>query len=223
LKWVGTILGIATTYFASRYFGPFSAAFVAGFWLVVTASSCSRQVTESLRTIDHYARLASVDDLTGLANDRSFREDLRAHLLDAEKNRPGPTLALADVDRFKSYNDTYGHPQGDAALKSVATILLESGDSAKIYRIGGDEFAAILPSPDGALNIEAVEGMRQAIESHPWPHRPITISFGLARIERTDEGIDPSFIVGRADRALYRAKREGGNRVILHAEEMTPD
>ncbi len=156
------------------------------------------------RSVEHYAELAFQDDLTGIANDRSFR----ARLGQAQSTGETISLILVDIDRFKSYNDTFGHPAGDEALKAFGRRLLTNswGDTG-VFRVGGDEFALILPETDGPVAIEVAERLRAAIAAGVWPNRPITASLGVASIA---PGTD---LMHRADRALYRAKAMGGDRV----------
>jgi diguanylate cyclase (GGDEF)-like protein len=218
--WIGPISGIASTYIASRYVGSWAAAFVSGFWIVVISRVWSRMVAILRGSIEAYRRLALMDDLTGLANNRSFRAALQLASTRSDGPRPGLILALVDVDQFKAYNDTFGHPSGDAALKEFSRILCEAaGESAPVYRVGGDEFAVIMRSLDGPRGFEVAERMRAAVEVHPWPGRPITASLGLSTMDRVGPEDDPSTPLERADRALYLAKRCGGNKVVFGDEE----
>ncbi|WP_309719973.1 tetratricopeptide repeat-containing diguanylate cyclase, partial [Armatimonas sp.] len=147
--------------------------------------------------------LARRDGMTGLYNHRTFQEILR-DLLSAERPL---TLLLLDVDHFKSYNDTYGHPSGDAVLQRLAQVLQESirtGDTAARY--GGEEFALILlgDSPESAQEIATRLGT--AVREASFPHRQITVSIGVAL---ATVGITPAQLVATADVALYEAKKRG--------------
>ncbi len=170
------------------------------------------------------ARLAMVavtDALTGLKNRRYFNERLEsAHSLAARKKAP-LSLVLADVDGFKIYNDTYGHPAGDEVLRGVAEVLqgvMRTSDL--VARYGGEEFAVLLPETDAGGASVAAERLRRAIELRPWPLCPVTASFGAATL--STGGGCPADLVEKADRALYRSKRSGRNRVT-HDRDMFED
>ena len=216
-------LGVVSTYLASRYVGAWAAAVVSGLWVALVVSWWSRLVAELRGSVEYYRRLALIDDLTGLANGRSFRTALEVYGTMAKSAGSSLTLCLSDVDQFKSYNDAFGHPAGDAALKEFGRILLaNSGNHPPAYRLGGDEFAVILRGVDGPGSLEIAGRMKAAIEAHPWPGRPITASFGLSTSDPVGRERDPSTLLGRADRALYRAKGEGGNRVVSGLFEESP-
>jgi len=163
------------------------------------------------------------DPLTGLGNRRALQEDLE--LLEARVSRYGHRycMALFDVDHFKSYNDTYGHPSGDQVLQTVAAKLKEEargGDA--LYRYGGEEFLCIFPEQSLATGGRAVERMRLGLEQLAIPHvgnsrGVLTISAGLAMLD-PDNARSASQVLKEADDALYRAKRLGRNRV----EQATP-
>lgn len=161
--------------------------------------------------------LATTDSMTGLYNHRVFQERLREELQLAQLAGAQVALILLDVDRFKQYNDSFGHPAGDQALKIVAQILRENvreGDLAARY--GGEEFAAILPNTDGAAAVRLAERIRQACETTEFPHRDVTLSIGVAV-----GGDDASHMIEQADQALYVAKHGGRNRVVC--EGLTQD
>jgi diguanylate cyclase (GGDEF)-like protein len=204
-----SISGVVSVFLAARHAGPLAAGVVAGAAMIAVALLYEGQAARIGRACDHHARLASIDDLTGLANDRSFRVAMRT----AGAAR---ALALLDVDEFKPYNDTFGHPAGDAALREIGAILAGvAGGSTQLYRVGGDEFAVLFSGDGGPDPVETAGAIVRAVADHPWPLRPITVSIGLAPAD-DDEG---SSLLDRADRALYRAKREGGIRVVARAPE----
>ena len=173
---------------------------------------------------DAYARveeLSRTDELTGVANRRSF--DLWLEQALAE---PGPVgLLMIDVDHFKAYNDGYGHLAGDACLQQVSALLayLLAGTSARLARYGGEEFAVILPGCDGPAAAAIAERLRAAIDARAFEHgqadcEHVTISVGVAA-RRSGPGHGPEELVAEADAALYAAKHAGRNRVRLASVE----
>jgi diguanylate cyclase (GGDEF)-like protein len=158
------------------------------------------------------------DPLTGLRNRRALQEDLEA--LDARAARYGHRccMALLDVDFFKSYNDTYGHPAGDRVLETVSAQLhLEARGGDTVYRYGGEEFLCIFPEQSAASGAVAVERIRTSIERLAIPHSGtpggrLTISAGVATLE-PGQPRSVRDVLKEADVALYRAKRLGRNRV----------
>ena len=163
-------------------------------------------------------QLAVRDGLTGLYNRRAFNE-LLASTIANEDRRSGGSLGLVilDLDHFKKLNDTYGHPAGDAALRSLARLLtqhLRKGDQAARY--GGEEFVVILPGSDEERSMGAAERLRNALQKHRFVFEgariPLTASFGVA-IWPAD-GKEPEALLSSSDRALYAAKQTGRNRVV---------
>jgi len=154
------------------------------------------------------------DPLTGLFNRRAFLAKLEEESERARRHGLPLSLALLDVDAFKSYNDTYGHPAGDEVLKRVAQVL--QGHKRRtdfVARHGGEEFAVILVNTDEAGGRILAERFRQAIEKANWRDRPVTASFGLAAAVGSEQ--PTSSLINDADRALYQAKKRGRNRVAL--------
>ena len=165
--------------------------------------------------------LAHSDELTGVANRRRFRELLEVDFAVAMERRLPLSLLMIDVDRFKNYNDSFGHPSGDNLLKRVASLLRdEVGRAGSVARYGGEEFAVLLPDLGRDPATGLAEHLRAAVAAHAWPLRAITASFGVAT---TGAGTTrPDLLVGQADQALYRSKREGRNRVTHHLAPQTP-
>jgi two-component system cell cycle response regulator len=172
-----------------------------------------------LEALNHeLVTIARRDPLTGLGNRRALQEDL--DLLEARVNRYGHRycMALLDVDHFKAYNDTYGHPAGDEVLQTVAEKVkshIRGGDA--LYRYGGEEFLCVFPEQSLATGTLAVERMRFGVAGLAIPHRGtslgvLTISAGMAVL---DPGHTRSAgeVLKQADDALYRAKELGRNRV----------
>jgi diguanylate cyclase (GGDEF)-like protein/PAS domain S-box-containing protein len=163
--------------------------------------------------------MASTDSLTGMWNRRAFLEQLGVQLQMALRSGRPLSLLFVDIDHFKRYNDTHGHLAGDAVLELVADVMRQvARRSDYVARIGGEEFAVLLPDTDVAGAIQLAERFRLAIEQAIWPIEPVTISAGgtTARFEPGQGEIDDRFrsrLLSEADRALYHAKQRGRNRV----------
>jgi diguanylate cyclase (GGDEF)-like protein len=159
-------------------------------------------------------RKANTDELTGLANRRSLQREMAVG--DAARS----ALVMIDLDFFKRINDTLGHAAGDQALKHVAELLktaLRAGDVAS--RVGGEEFAVWLPGADMALGLDVAERLRALVAEKPFhfggaEHR-ITISCGVSASPVPIPS--PENLMATADKALYRAKHDGRNRVVATA------
>lgn len=173
------------------------------------------------------SRMAATDGLTGLANHRAFYEAVDKELGRSQRYDRPLSLLMVDIDKFKDFNDTFGHPQGDKVLTEVAKIIRDSlRGTDTSARYGGEEFAVLLPETPCETNDEDVgsalhvaERMRLAVEAYAFEGRPgqrnakITISVGVAEHPRHAPGL--SELVYAADVALYEAKRNGRNRVEL--------
>jgi diguanylate cyclase (GGDEF)-like protein len=164
------------------------------------------------------AEKAITDGLTGLRNHRHFRERLDEEFeVSCEYGSP-LSVVLLDVDHFKQYNDSFGHPAGDDVLRGVAAILAENApEGALVSRYGGEEFVILAPGLDDDAVFEVAEKIRAALEAREWPNRAITASFGFSTF-------GPGFptaadLVDSADKALYESKRSGRNRVT-HFESL---
>jgi diguanylate cyclase (GGDEF)-like protein len=157
----------------------------------------------------HAMRLALTDAHTGLGNKRHFEELLQRHLDRADETEKPLTLCLVDLDNFKTINDTYGHVAGDRVLAQVAARLRRGGES---FRIGGDEFALLLPGRDADEGREIAETVARRIAQATYEHGgEVSISVGVATYP--DDGVDRSELVRLADQALYAAKGLGKARV----------
>jgi diguanylate cyclase (GGDEF)-like protein len=161
------------------------------------------------------AHLASVDDLTGLASRRHFLEQLSAMIGDAQTNGDPITLAVFDIDHFKPINDQYGHAAGDAVLRAMAAACRSAIRSEDLIgRIGGEEFAMVMPHTDQAAAFAIVERLREAvaetrIATGEGQTVSVTISIGLAQY--SDQEVHR--LLRDADRALYVAKDQGRNQI----------
>jgi diguanylate cyclase (GGDEF)-like protein len=159
--------------------------------------------------------------LTGLGNRLQLREDLYRLQRWLDRYGRGFGVALCDVDRFKLYNDRYGHIAGDEVLQAISRSVAEtirSGDMA--YRYGGEEILVIMPEQSAETSIIAMERVREGVARLAIPHvsnRPygvVTISIGLVAIGQGEQ-LPWEVVLNRADTALYRAKAEGRNRLAV--------
>jgi diguanylate cyclase (GGDEF)-like protein len=156
--------------------------------------------------------LSVTDDLTGLNNRFAFEEELRNEFERAKQCDSPLSLLFLDADHFKFYNDEFGHPAGDIALRTIADYLKESMRTSDfIARIGGDEFVMILPGTTRESASVLAERCRKALESATWPERPITVSIGTSSLD--GRRIDADTLIYEADQALYHAKATGRNQV----------
>jgi two-component system cell cycle response regulator len=156
--------------------------------------------------------LATTDGMTGLWNHRTFHEQFLEELSISKRAGTSVALLLIDVDRFKSYNDSFGHPAGDEALRVVARLLKTNVREDDLpARYGGEEFAAILPATNAQEAVDIAERIRKACEAETFPCRPVTLSIGI--VVSDDGNVDT--MIERADQALYMAKRNGRNQVVL--------
>jgi two-component system cell cycle response regulator len=173
---------------------------------------------ELQRRNEQLAELANSDGLTSLKNHRYFRQALEMAVSFANRHEQPLSLLMLDVDQFKSYNDTFGHPAGDEILCSLARVLREAvRDHDQVARYGGEEFVLILPSTSAEGGRVIGERLRTAIGRFPWPLRPITASIGIATT--CADVLTPAAVLDLADRALYHSKAHGRNRVT-HAEDL---
>lgn len=176
-----------------------------------------RQQQDMLQDVNSkLSELASLDGLTQLRNRRAFEERLADEERRWRRHGGDLSLVLLDIDHFKSFNDTYGHPKGDEVLRNVGRLLKRSLRSADFAaRYGGEEFAVILPNTDNAGAMVVAEQLRRLIETATWDDRPITASIGVASM--SEEVGTGEALVDFADRALYRSKQAGRNRVTQAA------
>lgn len=159
--------------------------------------------------------LALTDALTGLWNRRAFNARLETDVMAAQRSKRPLTLLLLDVDHFKSVNDRFGHPYGDRVLREIAAILGRAKRAEDIAcRFGGEEFAVLLPDTDIHAARCLADRILELTRGYAWQKTPITVSIGLSMC-RTDCLSDD--LIDEADAALYHAKREGRDRVVLHS------
>lgn len=163
---------------------------------------------------DQLEELATRDGMTGLANHRTFQDRLRDEIAVATLGETPLAVLLLDVDRFKDYNDSFGHPAGDDVLRTIANLI--SGAARKtdtVARYGGEEFVMLLPGVSAEETQMVAERVRVTIEAHEFAHRAVTISGGIAYHQ--GGAVDADRMITTADDALYRAKRKGRNCVVF--------
>lgn len=172
------------------------------------------------------AALSTTDSLTGIANRRHFDEFLLNEWRRATRSRRPLALAMLDVDWFKAYNDHYGHQAGDTCLQAVARLLQTkvSRVSDLAARYGGEEFALIAAETDMDTMRVLAEEIRAALESSALPHTAsplgrVTVSLGVAVLVPAAD-LSPEDLLRRADAALYCAKAQGRNRVVLATDTL---
>ncbi|MDP1631949.1 MAG: GGDEF domain-containing protein [Caulobacter sp.] len=168
--------------------------------------------------LEQVRRDATTDGLTNLANRRSFDEELIRACAEADEHGAPLTLAVLDIDHFKSFNDTWGHQTGDQVIRFVASVIGRIGAEPRFSaRYGGEEFAIIFPGEDAAVVEMSLQEIREEIASRMLKRRStnedlgtVTISAGLATRREGETGV---CVMERADAALYTSKRTGRNRV----------
>lgn len=193
------------------------------------AAQLSQRERELVESNDRLTVMASIDALSGLANRRGFQSRLDFEWLRAQQYECELSLMMIDVDHFKLYNDTYGHPEGDVCLTRIgATLAGIAADTMGFAgRYGGEEFCLLLPNTDAAHALAIGETVRTAVLGLAVPHAPsshcvVTVSVGVATTKPNDTQ-RPGDLIEAADAALYAAKRRGRNAVIEHGFLQTLD
>lgn len=158
--------------------------------------------------------LASIDGLTGLFNHRMFQENLRSEMERSQRYKRALSLLMFDIDFFKKFNDTYGHPVGDEVLRMVSTTIKKlTRVSDKAFRYGGEEFCILLPETPAQNASIFAERLRKAIETNKSVQGlSVTISIGIAEYDKQEK---PEMVLDRADKALYVSKEGGRNQVTI--------
>ena len=175
------------------------------------------------RIEEEMRELASHDSLTGLLSRHAFFENANSYALLAKRDQSPFSVALVDLDYFKSINDQFGHPAGDAVLKLFADVVNSvSRRSDIIGRLGGEEFALVLPGTNAAEACEFAMRLQHAIGKAVLKYKDdiiqYTASIGLAScVPDSDESIDS--LLANADQALYQAKAAGRNRTVVHGNQ----
>lgn len=170
------------------------------------------------------SRLAFTDPLTELPNRRHFEQVINDEISRISRYGGRLSVAMVDVDHFKNYNDTLGHPAGDEVLRRLAALMKNLiRDTDFLGRFGGEEFALLMVNTTRDEATRAVQRIVAAVESHPFPEEHVqpggnlTISAGIASLP--DDGMDAATVIRASDVALYAAKHAGRNRVIATAPD----
>jgi diguanylate cyclase (GGDEF)-like protein len=186
------------------------------------AARLTQRERELVATNDRLTVMASIDMLSGLANRRGFQSRLDFEWMKAQQYDSELSLLMIDVDHFKLFNDTYGHPEGDVCLSRLGETL--AGIAAETMgfagRYGGEEFCLLLPNTDSVRALEIGEMVRMAVQELAMPHatshyRTVTVSVGVA-CSAPNDAQRPGDLIEAADAALYAAKHRGRNTVVEH-------
>jgi diguanylate cyclase (GGDEF)-like protein len=186
------------------------------------AAQLGQRERELVATNDRLTVMASIDMLSGLANRRGFQSRLDFEWMKALQYDSDLSLLMIDVDHFKLFNDTYGHPEGDVCLsrlgETLAGIAVETMGFAGRY--GGEEFCLLLPNTDSSRALEIGEMVRAEVQNLAMPHctstyQTVTASVGVA-CTRPSDSQRPGDLIEAADAALYAAKHRGRNAVVEH-------
>jgi diguanylate cyclase (GGDEF)-like protein len=177
-----------------------------------------RERGKSEQRVSDLETLAAIDWLTGLYNRRHFEALARAELARSQRYMRPVSVLMIDIDHFKAVNDRFGHAAGDQVLRAVAALLVaDKRDADVAARLGGEEFALLLPETTDLAAVQFAERLRQKMRNHASTVQgeklAITISIGVAGATATTSGIE--MLVRSADDALYDAKRGGRDRVSL--------
>jgi diguanylate cyclase (GGDEF)-like protein len=175
------------------------------------------------QVLAHVLRLreeASHDSLTGALNRGAFEERLEAEMIRARRAVAPLAIVVFDLDHFKRINDSFGHAAGDSVLRAVGELMIRSKRRSDAFgRIGGEEFALMLPDTDMAGAAVLCEKLRSRVAKIATGAEPLTVSFGIAQAE---DGRDARTMLEQADRALYAAKRAGRDRAVRADEIERP-
>jgi diguanylate cyclase (GGDEF)-like protein len=185
-------------------------------------ATIARQLASALKTARLHAQVIELslkDPLTGIHNRRYFDISLRNEVNRSIRLGAGLAIILLDIDHFKQYNDTFGHPAGDKVLQNIALCISEGRRSSDVAaRIGGEEFALILPETQAEGALTVAEKIQEVIRASPRFEHPITVSIGINALSGTD--IEAETLVKEADRALYQAKQTGRNHICIFEKSM---
>ncbi|MBI5238267.1 MAG: diguanylate cyclase [Deltaproteobacteria bacterium] len=169
---------------------------------------------ERVKSIEEMRLLSITDGLTGLYNHRFLMENMQKEIQRAVRHEGSFSILMLDIDHFKGYNDSYGHLEGNRVLKGIARVLLNTARATDtVGRFGGEEFCVIVHDmkKDGAIAF--ANRIITAIDEYKAPHRKVTLSGGIAAYPA--DGTSPHELISKADSCLYRAKKEGRNRIYF--------
>lgn len=187
---------------------------------IATALEKYRLNAEINQAMKKMAEMSAKDELTGLYNRRYFNEAMESEIARAARYRSVFSLCLMDIDHFKRVNDNHGHSAGDAVLSAIGRLLSASmRKNDLVCRFGGEEFAIILPHTDLENARQQCGRLRETVAATPFRFQStliyVTISIGIASFDPA-ESLGPEELIANADKALYRAKTSGRNRVAVH-------
>jgi len=171
-----------------------------------------------LRALEHLEPLASTDSLTGLNNRYTMETEMARQIELYHRYRQPLSLIMFDIDYFKRVNDNYGHMAGDYVLETIARLCLFAVRKIDtVARIGGEEFAILMPNTDSKGAGEMAERLRNLIEDScfEYEHHDMRLTISLGVVQLQDETWDSDDFIRAADEALYRAKRSGRNRSVI--------
>nr|WP_320193899.1 diguanylate cyclase [uncultured Desulfobacter sp.] len=191
--------------------------------LVETIAQMSEKITKQQEKL---TQLTLVDGLTGLGNRRKFDEALAYQWQFCRRSDRPLSFLIIDIDYFKRYNDTLGHPAGDECLKQVAALLTQtvSRQTDLVIRLGGEEFGILMPDTDKSGAVYIAQHIHDKINTVQLPHPDspvasyLTFSMGLETLKPSDDNIPMSDLFESADKALYQAKHEGRNRIQVFTD-----
>ncbi|MFO7941257.1 MAG: diguanylate cyclase [Bacillota bacterium] len=208
--------------------GAVFATQVAASIIAVLVEKVRRTVSDMRETNHSLERLALLDEMTGLYNFRYFAQRVEEEIARADRLRKSLVLIIVDIDHFKHYNDTYGHPQGDRALIKLAGLLRRSvRRSDVVFRYGGEEFIILAPGADGHEGMTLAERVRFRVGVTDFSHGSggsgpsLSVSAGFSVYPDWAQGSQELLL--QADEALYHAKRQGGDRVERYPDAAEVD